>query len=184
MLLYTLGDQASITGFIDFLGSVEPDQVVSSVLVGVLHSVIQAPRRKEQWADWVFFGLVWEADLLQDHQITYWVSVSFDRLESGVRCRLLLLLFIRLAHNQIVYLVNVWFLYIILPQILADGLINAIFFEVGHLLICFWALGAQISDSWHLWVGKGGCSFSHDGWLSAATVYCSELLLQLLHWSR
>ena len=48
MLVYALGDQASVTGFIDFLGIAEPDQVVSGVLVGVLHSVIQAPRRKAQ----------------------------------------------------------------------------------------------------------------------------------------
>ena len=47
-LLYTLGDQASVTGFIDFLGIAEPDQVVSGVLVGVLHSVIQTPHRQAQ----------------------------------------------------------------------------------------------------------------------------------------
>ena len=28
MILYALGDQASVTGFIDFLGIAEPDQVV------------------------------------------------------------------------------------------------------------------------------------------------------------
>ena len=48
MLLYSLGDQASVTGFVGFLGIVEPDQLVSSVLVGVLHSVIQTPRRQAQ----------------------------------------------------------------------------------------------------------------------------------------
>ena len=36
MLLYILSDQASVTGFIDFLGIAESDQVVSGVLVGVL----------------------------------------------------------------------------------------------------------------------------------------------------
>ena len=36
MLLYALGGQASVTGFIDFLGIAEPDQVVSGVFVGVL----------------------------------------------------------------------------------------------------------------------------------------------------
>ena len=41
MILYALGDQASVTGFIDFLGIAEPDQLVGGVLVGVLHSVIQ-----------------------------------------------------------------------------------------------------------------------------------------------
>ena len=46
MLLYNLGDQASVTGFIDFLGIAEPDQVVSGVLVGLLHSVIQTPCKK------------------------------------------------------------------------------------------------------------------------------------------
>ena len=48
MLLYALVDQASVTGFIDFLGIAEPDQLVNGVLVGVLHSVIQAPHRKAQ----------------------------------------------------------------------------------------------------------------------------------------
>ena len=48
MLFYALGDQASIIGFIDFLGIVGTDQVFSGVLVGVLHIVIQEPRRKAQ----------------------------------------------------------------------------------------------------------------------------------------
>ena len=90
MLLYSLGDQASIKGFIDFMGIAEPDQVVSGILVGVLYSVIPTPRRKAQSVDWVLFGLIWEADPLQDHQVTYRVSVSIDRLESGVRFRLIL----------------------------------------------------------------------------------------------
>ena len=48
MLLYTLGDQASVKGLIDFLGIVEPDQVVGGVLVGVLHSVIHMSHRQAQ----------------------------------------------------------------------------------------------------------------------------------------
>ena len=48
VLFYALGDQASITGFINFLGIVEPELVVSGALVGVLHSVIQSPHRKAQ----------------------------------------------------------------------------------------------------------------------------------------
>ena len=48
MLLYALGDQTSVTGFIDFLGMAEPDQEISGILVGVLHSVIQAHIRKSQ----------------------------------------------------------------------------------------------------------------------------------------
>ena len=48
MLLYELGNQASVTGFMDFLGIAEPDQVVGGVLVGVLHGVIQTPRRQVQ----------------------------------------------------------------------------------------------------------------------------------------
>ena len=51
ILLYALGDQDSITRFIDFMGIAEPEQVVGGVLVGILHSVIQAPRRKAQRAD-------------------------------------------------------------------------------------------------------------------------------------
>ena len=48
MLLYTLGDQDSVTCVIDFLGIAEPDQVVSGFLSGVLHNVMQAPRGKTQ----------------------------------------------------------------------------------------------------------------------------------------
>ena len=48
MLLYALVHKASVSGFIDFLGISEPDQLVSGVVVGVLHSVVQAPRGKEK----------------------------------------------------------------------------------------------------------------------------------------
>ena len=58
MILYALGDQASATGFIDFLGIAEPEQLVSGVLVYLLDSVIEAPRRKAQSADWVLFRLI------------------------------------------------------------------------------------------------------------------------------
>ena len=71
MLLYALGDQDSVTDFIDFLGIADYDQVVGGVIVGVLHSVLQAPRRKAQRADWVVFRLIREADNLQDNQVTY-----------------------------------------------------------------------------------------------------------------
>ena len=40
------------------MGIAEPDQVVSGILVGVLHSVIPMPRRKAQSVDWVLFGLI------------------------------------------------------------------------------------------------------------------------------
>ena len=48
MLLYALGNQDSVTGFIDFLGIAEPYQVVGGVLVGLLHGVIYTPRRQAQ----------------------------------------------------------------------------------------------------------------------------------------
>ena len=48
MLLYALGNKASVTGFIEFLGIAEPDQVVGGVLVGVLHGVIHTPFRQAQ----------------------------------------------------------------------------------------------------------------------------------------
>ena len=47
----------------------------------------------------------------------------------------------------------------------------------------FLALNAQISDGRHLWVGEGGRSFSHYGWLTAVTVWCSKVSIQLLHCS-
>ena len=48
MLVYALGDQDSVTGFIDFMGIAEPDQVVGGVLVGILHGFIQTPSRQAQ----------------------------------------------------------------------------------------------------------------------------------------
>ena len=64
MLFYTLGHQASVVGFIEFLGIAEPDQVVGGVLVGVLHGIIHVPRRQAQWADWVLLRLILEAEPL------------------------------------------------------------------------------------------------------------------------
>ena len=40
MLVYALFNKSSVTGFIDFLGIAEPNQVVGGVLVGVLNGVI------------------------------------------------------------------------------------------------------------------------------------------------
>ena len=48
MLLYALGNQDYVTGFIDFMGIAEPEKVVGDVLVGVLHGVIQTPSRQAQ----------------------------------------------------------------------------------------------------------------------------------------
>ena len=48
MLFYTIGNQASITLFIDCLGISEPDEVVGGVLVGVLYDVIETPSRQAQ----------------------------------------------------------------------------------------------------------------------------------------
>ena len=56
------------------------------------------------------------------------------------------------------------------------------FFEVGHIPI-FLELGAQISDGRQIWVGEGGLSFIHDGWLVAVTVCLSKVLLQIIHCS-
>ena len=57
------------------------------------------------------------------------------------------------------------------------------FLKVGHLSICFLALGDQIGDGSHLWVRKGGRSFIHDVWMEAVTVCCSNVFLQFLHCS-
>ena len=48
MLLYALGNQASITRFIEFLGIAEPDQVIGGVPVGLLHDVIHTPHSQAQ----------------------------------------------------------------------------------------------------------------------------------------
>ena len=48
MLWYAFGNQASVTGFIDFLGITEPDQVFGGVLVGMMYGVIQTTRRQAQ----------------------------------------------------------------------------------------------------------------------------------------
>ena len=72
------------------MGVAEPDQIISDVLVVVLHGVIQTPRDQAQCVDGVLFGLIWEAETLKYHKVTYWVSVSLYHLEGGVRRRLLL----------------------------------------------------------------------------------------------
>ena len=72
------------------MGIAEPDQVVSGVLIYVLHDVIQTPCSQEKWEDEVLLGMIRESEPLQDHQVTYWVSVNIDRLEGGFRCRLFL----------------------------------------------------------------------------------------------
>ena len=48
MILYALGNQDSVTGFIFFPGITEPDQVVGGVIVGALRGVIQTPHRQAQ----------------------------------------------------------------------------------------------------------------------------------------
>ena len=48
MLLYALGGQDSVTGFVEFLGIAEPEQVVGGVIIGVLHGVIHTPCRQSQ----------------------------------------------------------------------------------------------------------------------------------------
>ena len=58
MLLYALGNKAYITGFIDFLDIAGPGQVVGGVFIGVLHGVIQMPRRQAQRADWVLLRMI------------------------------------------------------------------------------------------------------------------------------
>ena len=58
MILYTPCNQAYITRFIDLLGVEEPGQIVSGVLVGVLHGVIQTPRSQAQRANGVLIGMI------------------------------------------------------------------------------------------------------------------------------
>ena len=58
MILHALGNQASVTSFIDFLGIAEPDHVVGGVPVGVLHGVIQKTSRQAQREDWVLLRLI------------------------------------------------------------------------------------------------------------------------------
>ena len=48
MLLYALGYKDFASGLVEFLGIAEPDQLVGGVIVGVLHGVIQTPRRQAQ----------------------------------------------------------------------------------------------------------------------------------------
>ena len=48
MLLYGIGNQASVTGFIEFMGIAEPDQVVGGVIVDILYGVMQTPCKQAQ----------------------------------------------------------------------------------------------------------------------------------------
>ena len=86
-----------------------------------------------------------------------------------------------LGHNEILYLVHVWFIDILIPQLLVGGFISVLFIEVIHLWICFWDISDQMSDGRNLWVGEGVCGFSHDVWVASVTVCWSEVLLHLLH---
>ena len=64
-----------------------------------------------------------------------------------------------------------------------DGLIDILLLDLGHLSICFWEISTQLSGGRYLWIREVGGSFIHDGWLTAVTVGCSEVSLQLLHCS-
>ena len=44
MVLYALGNQAFVTGFIEFKGIAESDQGVGVLIVGILRGVIKTPR--------------------------------------------------------------------------------------------------------------------------------------------
>ena len=55
------------------------------------------------------------------------------------------------------------------------------FFEVIHICIYFWALGAQISDGRNIWVMEVRRSFNHDVCLADVTVCWFKVSLQLIH---
>ena len=179
MLLYALIDQPYVTGFIEFLDFAEPDQVVGGVLVGVLHSVIQTPYRQAQWADWLLFIMIWSRSSLGSSGNLlglgkYWPPGKWHTTPPS-------LLVVRLFGPQ-------WdcisYACLICRHPSYSDFFrwpHQCFSEVGHLYIWFWALYAQISDGRHLWVGEGGHSFSHDGWMTAVTVCLSKVSLQFLH---
>ena len=48
MLLYAPCNYYLIACFVDLMGVAEPDQIISDVIIGVLHGVIQTPCSQEQ----------------------------------------------------------------------------------------------------------------------------------------
>ena len=64
MLLHAPFNSAYIKRFIDLLGVTEPDQLVSGVIVGILHGVIHTPCNQAQWENGVLLGMIWEVEPL------------------------------------------------------------------------------------------------------------------------
>ena len=77
---------------------------------------------------------------------TQWVLSCLNRLEVGVRCRLLMQFLLYLTYNKVVHVVHVYFVDILLPHFLMDILINSLIFKVGHLHVRFGMIDTLVRD--------------------------------------
>ena len=77
---------------------------------------------------------------------------------------------------------HVYFVDILIPQFLKDGLVNTILLKLGHLYVHFVTFGDRVRDDcWHIWVGEGSWCLSHYGWLTAIAVVFPNVPFHILH---
>ena len=74
----------------------------------------------------MLFRLVQEVEIIEDHQVYNMVFYCIDRLEGGIRCRLILHLLVSMTHNEIVNIFNFGLIHIFIPQFLMDDLVDVI----------------------------------------------------------
>ena len=87
-----------------------------------------------------------------------------------------------MTYNKVIYIVHFYFLVILLPQFLADILINTLLFNVGHICVIIGTIGVHVWDGcWHLQVEEDCQCLVHDGWQTAITASCTKVMLQLFH---
>ena len=69
-----------------------------------------------------------------------------------------------MTYNKVVNLVHFCFVDILLPQFLADSLINTLNLNVGHLQVRFGLINALVRYyCWHILVGEVIKCIGHDG---------------------
>ena len=77
---------------------------------------------------------------------------------------------------------NICLIDVPLPQLLINGLVKTLIFEVVNLHISFGTLGAHVRDGcWHLRVGECIQCLGHDVWLTVISVGCPNVPFHILH---
>ena len=77
---------------------------------------------------------------------------------------------------------NVSFIHTLIPQVMIDGLFNALLFEVGNLYVSLGMIDNHAwDDCWHIRVRGGRLCLGHDDCLAAIYVDCKNVPLHLHH---